>query len=103
MKKFLLFSLLSTSSLICAQQIQLNGGYPFKHNGNTCFFYPVNGIPAQIGQKPADGFARCFVIENYPARVKRVAQRRQKDSFSVEYATADKGKQKAQYAVEFSL
>jgi hypothetical protein len=102
MKKIIFMMLVvATASSISAQEDRLNGGYPFKHNGTTCYFYPTNGLTDRLGHQ-SDGMVRCFSVKHYPAVAKRVSSQMEvvaPDMFNVSYSTANEGEREARYHV----
>ena len=103
MKKIVLIVLVCGSLSLKALHEGIKGGYHFTHNGNSCYFLPVNGLPVKTGSvaKP-NGIALC--LEAFPASASRVmAPVVGDDSFIVKYATAHKKGLQAPYKVEFGF
>ena len=99
MKIQLIILLLINISLMALHE-GIKGGYQFTHNGNSCYFLPVNGLPVKTGSvaKP-NGIALC--LEAFPAKASRIsAPIIGDDSFIVKYATAHKKGLQAPYKVE---
>ena len=100
MKKIIALLLMGSFLSMSAFHEGIKGGYHFTHKGKSCYFLPVNGLPAKIGPatKP-NGIALC--LETFPAGVSRTkAPATGEDSFSVKYSTASKKGVQAHYKIK---